>query len=816
MRPLSLQRRAYWLDYGPMWLLLVFTVIALAGYFFFALRPENLSILPQFASVYGVSFVFFARTHVLLTAVVLIAYLVRRAGWRWLGAFAIIYAVSFTSEFIGTGYGIPFGAYHYTSLLGPTVFERVPYLIPLSWFGMAVPSYVLARAAFPGPRRYLLRIGLGALILTTWDLSLDPAMSYLTSYWVWGEEGSFYGMPLINLFGWFVTGLALMGLLVAFKVDRWIEQLSVRWMALYYGLTLLMPFGMVLAAGLWGAAGVTLLAVGAWGWFIYRRRASSGDGPASTYSPSATQTKPDAPANDLPLADEIPADAWDYFSRHSRSFSFAALGFAPEERRRVSYVYAFCRLTDDLVDQADHLPPERVEARLDAWLDVSRAAYEGRPSGIAWLDEIMQFSRESGMPFSVIESLGEGVRMDLGKVALCTVEELDLYAYRVASVVGLWLCYLFGVTEPWALQRAAALGRAMQITNILRDVGEDLSSNRVYLPAEVLDTHGVSEADLRAMLAGGPIQPTYRRVIDELMARADRYYEQAWEAIPVLPKTFGRVTAVAAEVYRGIHHQIQRNHYNNFTRRARTSFREKVKLCIGARWRLAHLRCEQRKAQRLQSEAERRPRLAPADPATVNQSGGVMARLAVLVHLFLSGFFLIPMVVAQPADAVITQLRQYYLDSAADEQYIDTAMAFLDAYPERYADPLIEGYRGALTVMRAKHAFWPLRKMAHLKDGLPVLDRLVQEHPGHAELRYLRLLSCYFLPGFLGRGWSVEEDVQVLGDLLPYCRDEYPPDLYQTMVQFVMHTEKLEADQYAALERALAASLDESACPADE
>lgn len=788
----SVRRTAYWLDHGPLWLLLGFTAVAVLGYFFFALRPQNLAQFPQFASFYAISFRFFAQVHVLLTVGILFFYLFRKAGSAWLGLFGTVYGLSLASELIGTTFGLPFGPYQYTDLLGVAWFDRVPLLIPLSWFGMAVPSYVLARVAFPDHPWG--RILLGGALLTAWDLSLDPAMSFLTSYWVWGEAGSFYGMPLINLFGWLVTSIALMGLFELLKAPRWTDALSVRWITFYYGLTVLMPLGMVLAAGLWGSVAATLLVIGGLGWLVYHRGFSAGNG--------IPQPAP-VSSDDIQLPEGVPANAWNYFSQHSRSFSFAARGFRGKTRREVSLVYAFCRLTDDLVDEADQTAPEAIEQRLDAWMALSKAAYDGQASGLPWLDEVMQLTRERGAPFRLIEALGEGVRMDLGTVALQTTDELDLYAYRVASVVGVWMCYLFGVTDPAMHERAAALGRAMQITNILRDVGEDLGNNRVYLPANLLHAHGISQADLEIMQHTGTLSPAYRRVIDTLMARAEAYYEEAWKAIPHLPPAFGNVVAVAAEVYRGIHPQIVRHGYNNLTRRAYTSAWQKAVLCVRARWNVLHLRCEARKAARIQPapEAVRR--------TTAKPQVGVLARFSTLMHLFWSSLLFVPMTMAQPALAptdpsAVVQVRQYYLESAYDEALIDEAEAFIDARPAAQGDPLIQGYEAALTIMRAKHAFWPMRKMAHLKRGLPVLDELVEAHPNHAELRYLRLISCYYLPGFLGRGWSVQEDAHALVTLLPPVRQQYPPDLYQLMVELVLETDDLSQDQRMALEQALA------------
>jgi uncharacterized membrane protein len=110
---------------------------------------------------------------------------------------------------------------------------------------------------------------LGSFILLSWDLALDPAMSLTTKYWIWGTDGPYYGMPLLNLFGWFVTGVALMVVFEAMRVDRWIGALSVPWLIAYYGANLLLPVGMAIAAGLGGAVAATAVALGV-AWLIAR------------------------------------------------------------------------------------------------------------------------------------------------------------------------------------------------------------------------------------------------------------------------------------------------------------------------------------------------------------------------------------------------------------------------------------------------------------------------------------------------------------------------------------------------------------------
>jgi putative membrane protein len=98
---------------------------------------------------------------------------------------------------------------------------------------------------------------LGSAILLAWDLALDPAMSYATLYWVWGEAGPYYGMPLLNLVGWYATGLVLMATLELLGARGWLERVSVTQTAAYYGANVLVPLGMCVLAGLWGAVAAT-------------------------------------------------------------------------------------------------------------------------------------------------------------------------------------------------------------------------------------------------------------------------------------------------------------------------------------------------------------------------------------------------------------------------------------------------------------------------------------------------------------------------------------------------------------------------------
>jgi uncharacterized membrane protein len=249
----------------------VFTALTLAGFATFGMNPGLLVRFPQVAGVYGPAFRFFAVGHVWLAWGILALFLTVRAGGRWLPAFVAVYVLSLGSELMGTRYGIPFGGYEYTALMEPMWFDRVPVVIPLSWFYMALPAYGMALAVLPGRERLVARLITASLALVAWDLALDPAMSFASPYWVWESMGPYYGMPWVNLAGWFATGLLLMGALALFGADGWLKGASLRWLISFYLVNLTLPLGMNAAAGLWGAVILPVLVVGMGGLEMRRR-----------------------------------------------------------------------------------------------------------------------------------------------------------------------------------------------------------------------------------------------------------------------------------------------------------------------------------------------------------------------------------------------------------------------------------------------------------------------------------------------------------------------------------------------------------------
>ncbi|HEU4879736.1 MAG TPA: squalene/phytoene synthase family protein [Gemmatimonadaceae bacterium] len=271
------------------------------------------------------------------------------------------------------------------------------------------------------------------------------------------------------------------------------------------------------------------------------------------------------------------SDTGSYFAKNSRSFRFASRFFPGAHQARVARVYAYCRFTDDLVDDPA-VDAATSESLLGEWLDLSRRSYFGSASGVPFLDLVMQEMSSSAVPFIYAEELAEGMRMDLRGERYESMEDLRRYTYRVASVVGLWISELFDVRDRAVLQRAESMGHAMQLTNILRDVGEDLAIGRLYLPADLMRKHGVTVDQLKSGAPDGG----YSALMEEMINAAVSAYAAGFEGIPHLPQSLRFPVSVAAHVYRGILGEIRRNGYDNLRRRALTSGSRKLALAARA------------------------------------------------------------------------------------------------------------------------------------------------------------------------------------------------------------------------------------------
>ena len=254
------------LDWFSLALLWLFTITVLAGYGSFGLHPELLGQNPSAVGFYYDAFTLFSRGHVILAFLVLALLLTPRISLKWLPALIVAGTLSLGMELLGTKTGFPFSGYEYTPLLGYRIANLVPALIPVSWFMVAFPSYALARRM--SSKTYIQWI-LGALILTAWDLTLDPAMSELTKYWVWDNEGPYYGMPLVNLVGWFGTGVLIMLGFHFTGVGKIVDRIPSRIMEVYYVTVVALSLGMTLLAGYWLAVLLTVAVLAAMRVLVY-------------------------------------------------------------------------------------------------------------------------------------------------------------------------------------------------------------------------------------------------------------------------------------------------------------------------------------------------------------------------------------------------------------------------------------------------------------------------------------------------------------------------------------------------------------------
>lgn len=261
-------------------------------------------------------------------------------------------------------------------------------------------------------------------------------------------------------------------------------------------------------------------------------------------------------------------------AQHSRSFHFASRLLPSEKRRSVRALYAFCRVTDDIVDH----PEGDVEARLNWWRQRTLAPGKARDDlvTIAWTDTRSRHF----IPVRYVEQLVEGVGRDIHQTHYETFEDLATYCYGVASTVGLMAMHIIGFDGPEAVPYAIKLGVALQLTNILRDVGEDWRAGRVYLPLEEMAGFGLSEADL----AAGQVNERWRAFMRFQINRNRQLYAEAWPGIGYLSSDGRLAIAAAADIYRAILDDIEAYDYNVFRRRAYVSRMSKLRRLFRLWW----------------------------------------------------------------------------------------------------------------------------------------------------------------------------------------------------------------------------------------
>ncbi|OQW62644.1 MAG: squalene synthase HpnD [Proteobacteria bacterium HN_bin10] len=238
-------------------------------------------------------------------------------------------------------------------------------------------------------------------------------------------------------------------------------------------------------------------------------------------------------------------------TKRSGSNFYYSFFFLPRTRRDAMYtIYAFCREVDNAVDEAPAGSDPHDAIR--QWRNELAAAYRGAPTFPVTIS-LAEHARRLAIPRTLFEELIAGMEMDLDRNRYATFEDLRLYCYRVASVVGLICLRVFGTTSPLADDYAVDLGLAFQLTNILRDLGTDADRGRIYLPQDELVRFGYGED---AMLAKTH-SPAFRQLMHFQTERAAGYYERAEQAFRRMPAA-DRRALLPAEIMRGIYSRILR------------------------------------------------------------------------------------------------------------------------------------------------------------------------------------------------------------------------------------------------------------------
>lgn len=251
---------------------------------------------------------------------------------------------------------------------------------------------------------------------------------------------------------------------------------------------------------------------------------------------------------------------------NSKSFYLASALLPHAKRRAARVLYAFCRFTDDIVDESNADAAER----LAVWR--ARALAPQPPADDILLQAWHDVRARHRIPLTYARHLLDGIRLDLTRSRYATFDDLARYCYGVASTVGLMAMHITGFEGKSALPYAVKLGVALQLTNILRDVGEDFRQGRIYLPLQDLARFGYGEQDL----ANGVIDERFRALMDFQIARTRRLYDEAWPGIRMLSPDGRLAIAAAADLYRAILDKIIANGYDVFNRRAHLSAAEKL------------------------------------------------------------------------------------------------------------------------------------------------------------------------------------------------------------------------------------------------
>lgn len=267
----------------------------------------------------------------------------------------------------------------------------------------------------------------------------------------------------------------------------------------------------------------------------------------------------------------------DYTKHYAKSFYFSSFAL-PKEKRNAAYaVYAFCRYADNITDISKYESPEFLESKINYLLETLDEVYKHANDGSKFISDFTLTVKKYDIPKAFFRELVEGVASDIHKKVYYNFEELDVYCYKVASVVGLIMTKIMGYSNEVALEHAVHLGKAMQLTNILRDIADDYSMGRIYLPKEELDKFGYTENDIKYKI----IDERFYAMMKFQINRAREFYRLAEKGINYLPNDGSRSTVkMMSKIYSGILGEIENSNYDIYSKRHYVSTFSKVMMTM--------------------------------------------------------------------------------------------------------------------------------------------------------------------------------------------------------------------------------------------
>lgn len=268
----------------------------------------------------------------------------------------------------------------------------------------------------------------------------------------------------------------------------------------------------------------------------------------------------------------------DVARRQGRNFHWG-FRFLPEEQRlALCALYAFARVTDDIVDE-EALPVEKRRVQLEAWDEATRTAIEGGLAEGPVLTALADAARRFEMPLSELLLLIDGCRDDLSVRRYEKYSETIAYCRKVAVTVGLSMLAIFRKSDTSTRAAMTSLGLAFQMTNILRDIPEDLRRDRIYLAQEDLRRHRVTENDLRA----GGMTPELRGFMEEMVRRTDALYDAARPLYEMLDPAAARTMRAMARIYRSILRAIEAQECDVWSRSPKVALSKKLAIVAATR-----------------------------------------------------------------------------------------------------------------------------------------------------------------------------------------------------------------------------------------